>query len=260
MNARVRVSPQEATIGDVLHYEIRGGYAAGGTGGTQHPVFDAGPCTLLAPPQPITDGWGYRIACFRTGAIELPLPAGIALKPAVAHIHSVLAGQEQPELRPPKPLLPSPAAGLWGAAALTLALLGAFLLYRRFFAGRRPTPSLSPHERALAALAGLQQQRLIEQGRYADYVVAISAVVRQYTEERFGLHAPEQTTEEFLHDLTHQAGWTPSQRERLQQFLQQCDLVKFAQHSLSRDEARVLYEYAEAFIRQPTAASGDGRL
>ena len=41
-------------------------------------------------------------------------------------------------------------------------------------------------------------ERLVERGELERYYVGLSAIVRRYLEDRFGLRAPEMTTEEFL--------------------------------------------------------------
>ena len=72
---------------------------------------------------------------------------------------------------------------------------------------------------------------------------------RRYIEERFGVTATHRTTEEFLHDLL-ESSHAPLARHRalLSDFLQQCDLVKFAGMSLTLQNMESLHHSARAFV------------
>ena len=66
------------------------------------------------------------------------------------------------------------------------------------------------------------------------------AVVRQYLENRFGLQAPEMTTEEFLHIAASvpvdDSTLLQDHREPLRDFLTECDLVKFAKYGPDEEQ------------------------
>ena len=73
-------------------------------------------------------------------------------------------------------------------------------------------------------------------------------MLRIYLEERFSLHAPERTTEEFLHELQATELLNDNQKVFLEDFLRRCDLVKFAQHEPTEPELRELLESALRLI------------
>ncbi len=76
----------------------------------------------------------------------------------------------------------------------------------------------------------------------------MSGVLRRYLEDRFGLHAPERTTEEFLRELEFGDALARGHRAELRRFLMQCDLVKFARHQpVERDHVET-FELASAFV------------
>jgi hypothetical protein len=91
------------------------------------------------------------------------------------------------------------------------------------------------------------------------FCILVSDAVRLYLEERFGLRAPERTTEEFLDDLSRSAALTGSQKDSLKEFLSACDMVKFARYEPQRTELEALYDSALRLIEeteprpQPTA-------
>ena len=64
--------------------------------------------------------------------------------------------------------------------------------------------------------------------------IEASETIREYIEQRFGIVATQRTTEEFMQSVLAGANSSLAQhRELLSQFLQQCDLVKFAGDSLA---------------------------
>jgi hypothetical protein len=76
----------------------------------------------------------------------------------------------------------------------------------------------------------------------------VSDTVRQYLEERFQFHAPERTTEEFLHELKATDLLLPQQKESLGEFLSVCDMVKFARYEPGQPELQALHESAIRLI------------
>lgn len=90
-----------------------------------------------------------------------------------------------------------------------------------------PPAPVAPLDPAVVARGRIEAARgwMGEPRRYAGEV---SDAVRHYLEDRFGLKAPEQTTEEFLTDLSRKPALDPRCQGPLAAFLEQCDLVKFA--------------------------------
>jgi hypothetical protein len=134
----------------------------------------------------------------------------------------------------------------WALAAAALAALGVWA-WRRWLRKKfepPPAPVVPPHVRAKrklqAALAYLQEPRL--------FCFHISEALRVYLEERFDLRAPERTTEEFLCELQGSHHLLPDQKQALGEFLQSCDLVKFARHEPNEAGLRGLRESALRLI------------
>lgn len=108
--------------------------------------------------------------------------------------------------------------------ALTVALRKLWPRLQRARVLRR----MSPRERALFELEELLSKHLIEQNRPKDFYVELTMIVRRYIERVHAIHAPEQTTEEFLAAVSHDGRFAPDIVARLQAFLEAADLVKFA--------------------------------
>lgn len=97
------------------------------------------------------------------------------------------------------------------------------------------------------------------------FIVAVSQTVRVYLEERFQLHAPERTTEEFLFEVRNSPELTDIQKNSLADFLSRCDMVKFAKYEPPEAELRDIYQSAVRLVDEtkdtpPTPGDHDGSL
>lgn len=109
-------------------------------------------------------------------------------------------------------------------------------------------PSLPAHIIALHALQELRHRGLVENGQFKEYYFLVSNILRHYIERRFGLMAPERTTEEFLVEMQKTALLDTSHKSVLHSFLVHCDMVKFAQYAPSDTEIEQIYSTAIQFI------------
>jgi hypothetical protein len=115
-----------------------------------------------------------------------------------------------------------------------------------------PPPPRPPELVAAEALARLRGRLPRSHDEVPAFVVEVSGVLRAYIEARFGLHAPESTTEEFLPTATaHPA--LAGHREMLARFLTGCDLVKFARHRPEPASMGELLATAEGFVEATRA-------
>ncbi|MBN2414998.1 hypothetical protein JXO52_04115 [bacterium] len=132
---------------------------------------------------------------------------------------------------------------LGAAGLLALLLIAAGIVYyRRRKAGApllpvKTAPPRPPHEIAREALDRLRQQDLPAQGKIKEYYIELSDIIRRYIEGRFYLVALEMTTTDVLEQL---AAVNVSQEDHalFREFLQACDLVKFARY-IPSNEAHV---------------------
>lgn len=82
------------------------------------------------------------------------------------------------------------------------------------------------------------------------FCILVSDTIRSYLEEQFDFHAPERTTEEFLHELQATDLLSPERKESLGQFLESCDLVKFARYEPGEPELRELHDSAVRLVEE----------
>ncbi len=104
------------------------------------------------------------------------------------------------------------------------------------------------HELAFSELEQLIAENLIEKGDVKLFYHRISDILRRYIENRFGIHAPEQTTEEFLAGLENRKRFPDEYCLLLNKFLTHCDLVKFARHQPDDTDIRNTFDSCREFI------------
>ena len=157
------------------------------------------------------------------------------------------------EIKPPVPYPTDYRKWLLiGGGALLLVALGVmtwiYIRRRRKVVDARAV-MLPAHDIAYKELDELAGENLIEKGEIKIYYQRVSGILRRYIENRFGLRAPEQTTEEFLAGLDMDRALPDGYRPLLRTFLRHCDLVKFAEFKPGKEEIRQTFESCRDFIK-----------
>ncbi|MBN1818159.1 MAG: hypothetical protein JW828_12435 [Sedimentisphaerales bacterium] len=106
----------------------------------------------------------------------------------------------------------------------------------------------SAHAIAYERLQALLAEQLIESGRFKEFTERISGILRYYIEDRFGLRAPERTTEEFLVEVKEANVFEEKTRKDLARFMEHCDLVKFARYPAGIEQMKEAVEMVQSFI------------
>jgi len=189
----------------------------------------------------------YRVTAWVVGDVAVPPIAisytgpngvtGVAMTtPLVLHVATVIQnGEDTTDVKPLKPQLELPdafatrlgriALGVLGAALFTvLAGVIFWLLLRR----REKTAAeerLTPVQRALRELDALAEQRLPEKGKTAEHYELLTASLRRYAVQRFGIE-PGRTTRE-LRAALERAGVDRSQAVAIYDILREGDEVRF---------------------------------
>ena len=134
------------------------------------------------------------------------------------------------------------ALALAGLAAVATAVV--FLV--KYLARRIKEHRMSPIERAWVELDRLLKKGLPGRGRYKDFYVELTMVVRRYIQRRYGIRAPHMTTEEFLREAR------PS--DELRRFLESADMVKFAGVEATPEMADDATDSARDYLKSDSAA------
>ncbi len=204
--------------------------------------FSIGPLELTAAPR--SDGEAIAV---RTDPMEVT-------------VHSVLKSGDDAALAEVKSVVEPPAPDrtwLWagiGAGALALASLGLWLALRKR-APVIPEPVRRPaHEVALERLDALLSAGLLECAQFKEFYSHASLILRRYIEDRFGVHAPKQTTEEFLAASRVSLALSRDDVSGLETFLRACDEIKFAAGDATRTQAESAAEAIADFVQRTRSA------
>jgi hypothetical protein len=180
--------------------------------------------------------------------------AGLALCATLIAIAQLAAAAEVDirDIRGPKPV-PSFLLPLLLAGAAVLLIAGGYALWR-WTQRRRPQRVKQAFEIALERLDAARASMRPDTAR--QFSIEVSDAVRDYIEQRFHAMAAHRTTHEFLHDLLGSSDTLLAEhRTLLADFLNLCDLAKFAGWQLSAQEMETMHSRARAFV----LATGLGR-
>jgi Domain of unknown function (DUF4381) len=158
----------------------------------------------------------------------------------------ILAAEELHDIAPPVDysLLP-PWVTLAGvlAALLLCGLLGWWIRQR----WQRPKPQPSPRERTLELLDRISRE--IETLSPYQFSIRVSDLLRSYVTDQYQLPVTRQTSVEFLAALTKTSPFSEDEKSLLEDFLNRCDLIKFARYDATTEDSRRLLEEAMRFVQ-----------
>jgi len=129
------------------------------------------------------------------------------------------------------------------AAVLLLAGLTYWLVKRW---RSRPVVVPTPRQRALDLLARAETE--IEKLTPYQFSIRVSDILRRYVTEQYELPVTRQTSVEFLNALAA-TSFTGDEQILLTDFLNRCDLIKFARYDATREDSRLLLDEAERFVK-----------
>jgi len=152
------------------------------------------------------------------------------------------------DIKPPVEI-PSGWAWLWWTL-LVLVVGGLAVLAWVYWKKRRAQASIVPPVPAHIRAKQKLREALAIIGQPREFCILVSDTIRWYLEERFDFHAPERTTEEFLYELQGTNRLTPDQKESLGEFLNRCDLVKFAKYEPGPPELHDLHDSAMRLVEE----------
>jgi len=133
------------------------------------------------------------------------------------------------------------------------AAAAALLLWKRRRIKEKITPKLPAHEIAYRKLEELLARKLVEEKLYREFTAEVADILREYVEDRFGLKAPERTTEEFLVEVSPALPVDAEKKDILKKFLLHSDLVKFAALEPSVEDVERTFATCRDFIEATKA-------
>lgn len=264
--ATITTDAQNITVGDPVVLTVSVTHPAGSV--VLFPELEANWGDLIvrsqSAPETVSNGDGTSVTSqqidarlFAPGDFQtLPLTITIAdaagnlsetaVTPLALTVQSILV-EGDTELRDIKPQasLPLPAVWPYLAGGLAVTAVVAFVLFRR--QQKVAVDDRLPHEKALAALAAIDKQGYVQNGRYKEQYAAISDTLRAYFETITNVPFTERTTAEIRYDLA--AGpLNLGDAQRLLLLLEDADWVKFAKVTPSQHEAERLTQDARQLV------------
>jgi hypothetical protein len=156
---------------------------------------------------------------------------------AVADIH---------EIAPPVDYSLIPPWVVYCGLALALIVIGLISWWIRNRL-RRPKPEQSPRDRAVQRLeyAALEMETVTPY----QFSIRVSDILRQYVTEQYQLPVTRQTSVEFLAALAKASPFSEDEKSLLEDFLNRCDLIKFARYDATIEDSHLLLEEATRFVQ-----------
>src|SRR6266516_3748649 len=158
----------------------------------------------------------------------------------------VLAAEEFHDIAPPVDHSLVPPWLVFVIAFVALSLLG---LVVWLFAKRRkpPAPPKLPREIALEELERISRE--IESMTPYQFSIRVSDILRKYVTQQYGLPATRQTSIEFLTALAKASPFSVDEKSLLEDFLNRCDLIKFARYDATTSDSELLLQEAIRFLK-----------
>src|SRR4051812_1730358 len=154
--------------------------------------------------------------------------------------------QEFHDISPPVDYSLIPTWLVFAGAFLALAILGLLVwLFLRW--RRRPKPEKSPRVRALELLQRARAD--IANLTPYQFSIRVSDILRRYVVEEYRLPVTRQTSVEFLEALAKASPFSEDERTLLGDFLNRCDLIKFARYEATTADSELLLEEATRFVQ-----------
>lgn len=149
------------------------------------------------------------------------------------------------EIAPPVDYSLVPPWAIYGGIVLGVALLGLLAWWIRQ-RSQRPKPQQSARARALNELNFIRSE--METSTAYQFSIRVSDILRRYVAEQYQLPVTRQTSVEFLNTLAKSSPFSQDERSLLKDFLNRCDLIKFARYDATIEDSRLLLEEATRFV------------
>jgi hypothetical protein len=161
-------------------------------------------------------------------------------------VHFFLA-QDFHDISPPVDYSLIPTWLVFVCAFFALALIGLIVWQIIHWRRRRPKHIETPRERALKLLELARVE--IERETPYQFSIRVSDILRRYVTEQYHLPLTRQTSVEFLEALARTSNFSADERSLLGDFLNRCDLIKFARYDATTADSELLLEEASRFVK-----------
>jgi hypothetical protein len=155
--------------------------------------------------------------------------------------------QEFHDIAPPVDYSLVPPWVIFCAAFVALTIIGLVVWW--FVRRRMQRPAIVRSARDLA-LERLEAARVeIERINPYQFSIRVSDILRRYVTEQYQLPLTRQTSVEFLTALARHSEFSEDDKSLLTDFLNRCDLIKFARYEATTADSELLLEEAFHFVK-----------
>ena len=158
----------------------------------------------------------------------------------------LLAQQPFHEIAPPVDYSFVPTWLIFLASFIGLSLIGLIV----WWLTRKPKPAEPPklpREIALEELELIATE--IETMNPYVFSIRVSDILRRYVTDQYALPVTRQTSVEFLTALAKASPFSANEKSLLKDFLNRCDLIKFARYEATSADSRLLLDEATRFVK-----------
>jgi hypothetical protein len=155
--------------------------------------------------------------------------------------------EEFHDISPPVDYSLVPPWVVFCAAFVALTIIGLAVWW--FVRRRMQRPAIVRSARDLA-LERLEAARVeIERITPYQFSIRVSDILRRYVTEQYQLPLTRQTSVEFLTALARHSEFSEDDKSLLTDFLNRCDLIKFARYEATTADSELLLEEALRFVK-----------
>jgi len=157
----------------------------------------------------------------------------------------LLVEQNFHEIAPPVDYSFVPTWAIFVGSFVVLSLVGLIVWWLK---RRKPAlPPKLPREIALEELDRISAE--IETMNPYQFSIRVSDILRRFVTHQYALPVTRQTSVEFLTALAKSSPFSANEKSLLEDFLNRCDLIKFARYEATSADSRLLLEEATRFVK-----------
>ena len=158
----------------------------------------------------------------------------------------LLAQATSHDIAPPVSYSLIPPWMIFLGCVIALLLIGLLVWWLRKLLPKKQIVR-TPRERALEALEKMEGE--VEQTAPYQFSIKVSDALRRYVLEQFDLPMTRQTSLEFLNSVAATKKFSEAEKNLLSDFLNRCDLIKFARYDATSEDSRLLLDEARRFVK-----------
>jgi uncharacterized protein DUF4381 len=156
----------------------------------------------------------------------------------------VLAAQQFHDIAPPVDYSLLPTWVIFVGTFFVLTLIGGIIW---LISRRKPVHIKSPRERTLELLDRIENE--IQMLSPYQFSIRVSDILRRYVTEQYNLPVTRQTSIEFLNVIKTASPFSEDEKALLKDFLDRCDLIKFARYEATTADSKLLLDEATRFVK-----------